>query len=203
MNTAGNIATMSKRKNPELTVKEIAQSLGISTRSVLNYIKTKELKAIKVGKSWYIKRPSFDAFVKRYDFTIIRSPQTMGHISSEKNIRTPSYPLEKLRLYQICLEAFKMSNWQKLKKDSLSSRLAELRLDTLQYLGAGFYAYNAKEKRYLYAYARQKVGAIVALLYSTEQLKRQWQEELEFIETELLSALSALIRKMETYDEKQ
>lgn len=52
----------------EFTVSEAAEKLGVSARSIINYIKHKEIDAVKVGKSWFIKGPSLDAFTKRYRF---------------------------------------------------------------------------------------------------------------------------------------
>lgn len=52
---------MRNNSESEVTVGQAADFLGVTTRTVLNYIQAKEIEAIKVGKSWYIKTPSLDA----------------------------------------------------------------------------------------------------------------------------------------------
>lgn len=51
-----------KNKQTDISVSDAADKLGVSPRSVLNYIKGKEISAVKVGKSWYINMASLDAF---------------------------------------------------------------------------------------------------------------------------------------------
>lgn len=55
-----------KKKEIDLTVQEAAKRLGVTSRSILNYINSKEIEAIKVGKSWFIRRASLDSFSNRY-----------------------------------------------------------------------------------------------------------------------------------------
>lgn len=55
-----------KRKVIDVTVQEAAQLLNVTPRSILNYIRAKELEAVKVGKVWYIKKPSLDTFSYRF-----------------------------------------------------------------------------------------------------------------------------------------
>jgi excisionase family DNA binding protein len=49
-------------KANEVTVEQASALLGVTSRSVINYIKTKEIEAIKVGKVWHINRASLDVF---------------------------------------------------------------------------------------------------------------------------------------------
>jgi excisionase family DNA binding protein len=42
-----------KKKGKEISVKKAAQSLNLSERTVLNFIKQKKLEAIKVGRDWF------------------------------------------------------------------------------------------------------------------------------------------------------
>lgn len=45
---------------------EVADILGITTRSVSNYVKNGELVGYKVGMYWKFKAEDIDAFVTRY-----------------------------------------------------------------------------------------------------------------------------------------
>ena len=64
-----------KKNNIELSVKEASEMLGVTTRSILNYIKAKEIMAVKVGKSWFIKEPSLIAFSKKYNLSDLKNGQ--------------------------------------------------------------------------------------------------------------------------------
>ncbi len=59
-----------KKKGKEISVKKAAQSLNLSERTVLNFIKQKKLEAIKVGRDWFIDHASFVSFALKYDIPI-------------------------------------------------------------------------------------------------------------------------------------
>ncbi len=59
-----------KKKGKEISVKKAAQSLRLSERTVLNFIKQKKLEAIKVGRDWFIDYASFVSFALKYDIPI-------------------------------------------------------------------------------------------------------------------------------------
>lgn len=59
-----------KKKGKEISVKKAAQSLNLSERTVLNFIKQKKLDAIKVGRDWFIDHASFVSFALKYDIPI-------------------------------------------------------------------------------------------------------------------------------------
>ncbi|MFT6633399.1 MAG: excisionase family DNA binding protein [Bacteriovoracaceae bacterium] len=42
--------------NDDMSVLEVSELLGVTPRSVINYVKSKEIEGIKVGKSWFLKR---------------------------------------------------------------------------------------------------------------------------------------------------
>lgn len=198
---------MKKRSNIELTVKEAANSIDVSTRSILNYIKSKEIEAVKVGKRWFIKEPSLRSFAKRYG---LKQDLTRSMADDKENVenRLPKnkHIIASLRLYTISQKAFSLGQWininDKSKLTILETRLITLKLESVELIGAGYLSFNTLEKRDLYSRSRQKIGALLALLYSDENMQKKWSEEIRFIEEELLSAYSALIRKMETISEK-
>lgn len=45
------------------TVKDLAASLGISTRSILNALDRGELKAKKIGRNWIVSRKEVDKWL--------------------------------------------------------------------------------------------------------------------------------------------
>jgi excisionase family DNA binding protein len=217
-----------KKNNIELSVKEASEMLGVTTRSILNYIKAKEIMAVKVGKSWFIKEPSLISFSKKYKLGDSVDPQEKAEKqgptenslsgSSEmkknkpfirKNPKKKQYIINTLKLYEIATQAFSMKKWQELEKIKVNElslpmqRIRTLKLDALELVGAGYYSFNKKEKRNLYNQSREKIGAILALLYIDLKVKELWSDEVYFIENQLLAAYSSLIRKMEKTNEKQ
>ena len=77
-----------KKKGREISVKKAAQSLNLSERTVLNFIKQKKLEAIKVGRDWYIDYASFVSFALKYDIPI--SERDEGLSEKFGNIRKVS-----------------------------------------------------------------------------------------------------------------
>ena len=220
-----------KKNNIELSVKEASELLGVTTRSILNYIKAKEIMAIKVGKSWFIKEPSLIAFSKKYNLGDFKSDlknsqeksgekeqgpaenslaNSNGPIKNKpfvrKNPKKKQYIVNTLKLYEIASQAFSMKKWQELEKSNELNlpmqRIHSLKLDALELIGAGYFSFNKNEKRNLYNQSREKTGAILAILYIDLKVKELWSDEVYFIENQLLAAYSSLIRKMEKMNEK-
>lgn len=52
-----------------MSVLEASELLRVTPRSVINYVKSKEIEGVKVGKSWFLKRASVDSFKLRYSFS--------------------------------------------------------------------------------------------------------------------------------------
>ena len=44
---------MMSKINDDMSVLEVSELLGVTPRSVINYVKSKEIEGIKVGKSWF------------------------------------------------------------------------------------------------------------------------------------------------------
>jgi excisionase family DNA binding protein len=59
---------MEKHKKREITVEKAAEMLSVTPRSVINYIKSKDIEAVKVGKNWFIAKASIDAFSRKHGF---------------------------------------------------------------------------------------------------------------------------------------
>ena len=68
-------------------------------------------------------------------------------------------------------------------------------------LGSGYYSYGLEPKITFYSKARAYLGALLARLHCLPaDQKNMWAEEIKDIENELLSAIGALIRKLEKKD---
>jgi excisionase family DNA binding protein len=67
-----------KKKGKEISVKKAAQSLNLSERTVLNFIKQKKLEAIKVGRDWFIDYASFVSFALKYDIPISERDESLS-----------------------------------------------------------------------------------------------------------------------------
>jgi excisionase family DNA binding protein len=210
------------KNNIEVSVKEAADMIGVSTRSIINYIKAKEIAAIKVGKSWFIKEPSLIAFAQRHglsnnqdiDETQAVLQEEAAPVTTTKTKDTvfsknkkAKYIIKNLKLYELAHKAFHMKKWTELNNDQAQTQLLlklyDLKLAALELIGAGYHSFDKKEKRNLYNQSREKVGGILALLYFDEKLEKAWATEIKFMENQLLAAYSSLIRKMEKRNEKQ
>ena len=63
------------KDSAETTVKETAIYLGLSERQVRNHIKFRRIKAIKVGREWFIDSASVIAFGNQYS-RLVLDPET-------------------------------------------------------------------------------------------------------------------------------
>ena len=196
-----------KNKDRELTVKDAASFVGVTNRTIINYIKSKEIEAIKVGKNWFIKEPSLHAFAKRYGFSEALAEDKNDDIDDVEDALIEISEIEKvpiiiknkhvllsLRLYQIAREAFLMTEWKKIEAQDLTrweERLSILKFESLEFIGAGYYSFDLKEKIKLYKKSREKIGGIVGIIGSHIEIEKKWANELHFIEGDLLSAYSS------------
>jgi excisionase family DNA binding protein len=53
------------KNNSFLTVEQVAEMLQVHWQTVLNYIKSGKLKAVRLGKGYRIPKNSLDQFVKK------------------------------------------------------------------------------------------------------------------------------------------
>lgn len=109
-----------KTKKKELSVEAVALQLGVSERSIVNYLKTRRIEGIKVGKKWFIDSASVDVFAQRYGFI----PKIVPPIVTQQTVVVPGIPtpkeerhdktgsigsnrhssLSQLHLFQLCVE---------------------------------------------------------------------------------------------------
>jgi len=195
-----------KIKNPEISVQEAAEKLGVTERSILNYIRQKEIEALKVGKTWYIKVPSLDAFISRYGFAKVEKVETVESSSSnnsspkmipslsDTNRTKKSQSLSTLRLFEILKGMLLPLELEgKTSTSYVRDHFNNLKLEAIEFLGAGFYAYEFQHKKSYYNLSRQKISGILSLLHSFEPENNNIKK----IEEDLLPAFSSLIKKIE------
>lgn len=198
----------------EVTVQAASDFLGVTQRTVINYIRAKEIEAVKVGKSWFIKRPSLDAFSQRYGIRAA-APQQEPKETEVPADPPRKEPVEKpegasanhsvtnLRLFSIAADVLKALTPEALPgESSFREKVDQLRLQALENLGAGYYSFDPMSKASLYRRSRERVGGILALLYFASNDQQGEQPLIAKIESELMPAYSALIRRMEKKRER-
>lgn len=195
----------------EISVQEAADHLGVTTRTVLNYIRQKEIEAIKVGKNWFIKSPSLDALVIRYGFKKLRSqnPEEIGGDTETHKIkpiagitegkRKKTQSLATLRLFEVVKSSLIDTNLEKENQAFLLDHFNHLKLEAIEYLGAGFYAFEFQHKKSYYNLSRQKISGMLSLLHSFDPKNVR----IKILEDDLMPAYSALIKKLEKNNEKR
>ncbi len=206
---------MNKRNQKETTVEEASRLLAVTPRTIINYINTKQIEAIKVGKSWFISMPSLEAFKQRYNLgaepTIIEKSEQRDfqenkisekHKTSGKpdQPRRKSNPVSTLRLFQMARETLKETDATELfdKNDTaLLSKFHNLKMDAIELIGAGFYSFDNKLKARLYDHSRAKVGGMLSLFYFYTNHANDIPSKIRRLEEDLMPAFSSLIRKIE------
>ena len=194
----------------ECSVEQAADCLQVSDRSILNYIRAKKVKALKVGKQWFVDVASLDAFALNYGFAIQPEESPPVVTPAKPDPRLPPPPVVPgtsnartrnpcaLACFRLCLDAFKMPLWRDAcnAEDELVVRIRALRLVAIESLGAGYYTFG-RAKCASYNVARNAVGSMVALLYSEPRLTERFATEVLFLQQKVLPAFAALLIKME------
>lgn len=204
-----------KNKNGDLTVQEASERLGVTPRSIINYINAKEIEAVKVGKSWFIRRASLDSFSIRFGIgrSVSSSPPTKEKVeanfpndseNAEKEESSgKSFSVKNLRLFAKAKDILGALEFDQSEGNAnLKERLEDLKLSAIELLGAGYYSFEPKNKKNLYNESRQKVGAILALSYFNLTDCEASLKLVREIEDDLLPAYSALIKRMDRRNEK-
>ena len=213
---------MKKNKQNELTVMEASQILGVGQRSVLNYIRSKEISAIKVGKNWFINPVSLDVFKQRYGLNnVSNSSEGLGQQSDlekigenkpveslieeappelkSKKLRS-EFSVQNLRLFKIIQDVFlnkKIDNFFTPENSEAVTKINQLKIDAVELLGAGFYSFDVRNKIMLYNRSREKIGGILSIIYFYTGSNDKLSQDFFLIEEKLMPAYSSLIRKIE------
>jgi len=199
----------------EISVKQAARKIACTERTILNFIKMKRFQAIKVGRDWYIDYASFVSFAKRYEYPLKeeqasspleappQKPESETNIAKDHEIRPTGQGrrriqnIHHLRVFEMSRKVLTTGRFVKNARTRKEIRALNLSERVLEEIGAGFYAYGFEIKRIHYGRARARLGGILALLRSTQDLAESWRREVAAIEEYLLPAFGALIRKME------
>lgn len=190
----------------EISVPEAAEKIGISERQVRNQIKARNIKAIKVGKRWFVDELSVLSFIKQYgDLRVTAASTTRSEPLNEKddpaattirkNKKAPKqqFPIEGLRVFELSRDFFVSFK----STEDLPRVALQIKHDIFKFLGAGYYSFGKKHKILYYQKARAAYGAFLSVLLSDPEHSGRFNPELLYIQEKLLPAMSALIRKME------
>lgn len=196
-------------KNTQINVSMTSKMLGLSERTVLNYINSKEIEAVKVGKQWHVNRASVEAFRQKYGFkaatTATETTQTSSDVCQRTRPKSDAFSckrsnLDSLRCFQLCKTAFEMPKWNPLETgdDYSKERLVFLKYKALESLGSGYHCFNSATKGLHYETSRSAIGAILAHLKAEKtEVQTSWNAEIAFLQDNLLPAYTALIKKIE------
>ncbi|MEI8028073.1 MAG: helix-turn-helix domain-containing protein [Pseudomonadota bacterium] len=134
MDQTQKLVKVGPNKMAEISATVAAQILGVSERTVLNFIRQKQIRAVKVGKSWFVQKDSVEAFKIQRSSSMIMGPQTTGieqiepllevkPISSEpqktraKGFESPQDSgrsrggVQGLNVYRLAVEIFSKEGW--------------------------------------------------------------------------------------------
>ena len=220
---------MVRKKNDEVTVSQASEFLGVTARTVLNYIQAKEIEAIKVGKSWYINAFSLDAFAQKYNIGP-KEPEAEGQEKSPLPLSLPlpiqgyregrqtksrqrkvkgenSFSVKDLHAFKVATEVFLQLDaiTALVQNKTIQEKMKGLYYEAMEYIGAGYYSFESYNKKQLYNKSREKVGGILSLIYAhqDEAFHQSPPEVIKKIEDDLLPAFSGLIRKMDRASRKK
>lgn len=199
----------------EVSVAEAAQLLQVTERSILNFIRGHQIRATKVGKSWFLDKASVLAFqaerstshvgVSENNVPVSETPSAVSE--KLKGNRRPRLGLRGLNCYHLAVEIFTREAWGAVASDSFHlnsipskdifvSRLLTLQLQILEALGAGYHTFGGTKTSH-YGSARAAAGSLLALVSANKSLSGALENERELIEQKLLPALIALQRTAE------
>lgn len=218
-------------QGPEITVRDASLQIGVGERTIINFIRSRRFRALKVGRDWHIDYASFIAFARKYGYPLLDEKVESAPASSPKDspakeskpkaekspapnsdgataeasVRPPRKfgNIHTFRVYELFREILQREKFVSDGKNVRESRVCRLAEEALEELGAGFYAYGFQVKKEHYLAARARLGALLALLRSDRVLSDSWIAEIKSIEDQLLPAFGALIKKMEKRTHKQ
>ncbi len=85
--------------------------------------------------------------------------------------------LSSLRVYELSRVIFTNKNFSNVPTSKIEERAVELFHQTLESIGAGFYAYSWDEKKFYYSRARSSAGGLMALISTGESILTKWKKE--------------------------
>ena len=94
---------MKKRHTQELSPQEAADKIGVSSRTILNFINQKRFDAIKVGKEWFIDEASFISFCKRYGYEFENNEKDIDTMKAHETV-AKSIQINEVNLHEKNIE---------------------------------------------------------------------------------------------------
>jgi hypothetical protein len=115
--------------------------------------------------------------------------------------KKPTQSLSTLRLFEILklslLETKLLHSSE--NQEQLQNHFNNLKLEAIELLGAGFYAYEFQHKKNYYNLSRQKISGLLSLMHSFDPANTR----IKTLEEDLLPAYSSLIKRLEITNEKK
>jgi len=182
----------------ELSLEEAMSSLGVSEKTIRKYIKLKRLKAVKVGKRWFIDEASLELMRRIVQDEPLVTTAKSSTVKARHVAPTSANAMavHGLACYRLFLAASSQFHFDQEEAEIAAYFRLQSR-DTLALLGAGYYGYG-RSKTIAYEQARAAIGKILGILASDPEMYRRHQVVAELLEKDVLPAFGALMRKLET-----
>lgn len=208
-----------------MTVRQAAESLGCSERTVLNYLRQGKLKGKKQGKRWVVEadtvaelvgdaepEPTLEELSEPFgkEVSVPKSEEVVSETSESDEPELAGLDGKKWSyrhlaafntLFPVVRDALSLLiDKSEALPEPISSRAIDSGLGCLQRLGAGYHAYRHRDKVARYQEAREAVMSFSVALYLAGHLSRGEAEGLKRYSAKVERAgarLSGLIRTLE------
>ena len=193
-------------KVPEVSSEEAARWLGITTRSLLNYLKAKQIEGVKVGEDWFVKSQSIlqlrplEVPLPEVVLPEIENPLSRHQHEKQNKKNGSAWQLKKgrrrsprrLNCFVLLQESLDLLKFIKGEMTEDLFRFFENELLALgDELGAGYYSFGLS-KRKLYTRARIRAGRVVS-----RSLLMDSPQGFSMSLCQVVEAVTYLCRKME------
>lgn len=171
-----------------VSVDALAQSYDLRPRPIEKKIPSSVMSGVPSAK------PVDSSTGSKEDAQKINSPNKFGQGPANEKQKGPN----RLAVYRLAREAFSMPGWKNLSRALPMSSVAIVlnhQMKIYALLGSGYYLWGP-EKLILYRRAQSGVGAILGILYSTNECADTMKPELHFLERRLLPAFTALLFRL-------
>ena len=192
----------------EISVEEAAKILGISSRSVTNYLSSRQLEGVKVGKKWFVKSTSVLAIrpqgmpLHEIKLPALEEPRSKHQVEKQPGKKweplkekTSQRGLQKLsafiRLHNAYL--FFLQIAQEIENPAICTFIKTELESVTGDVGAGYYSFGPMKLK-LYTRARIKMGRLVSIvLLNNESMGPQFST----LCMDSANAIAALCKRIE------
>lgn len=196
------------RKSPEVSIMVASRWLGVTERTLLSYLKSKQIQAVKVGEDWFIKSESVitirplgtslqDVVLPELENPLSQKQQESRNRKKSGNStwqlkKTARRSPERLNCFVRLQDAWDLFNIIKPELPTNSIDLFEKEMLLIgDELSAGYYSFGGV-KRKLYARARLRAGRLISRCLLLEGPQGFYMSLCHVVE-----AISFLCRKMD------